>query len=1294
MKKIFQIRAVRYLIAGGCTTVVNLVSYYLLCRAGVNITVANTIAIMAAILFAYIVNKLFVFAHKTSSAWELVKEAGKFIGMRMGTMLIELTGVLCLTCILSVPNMISKLLIQVVIFVLNYLISRFIVFTDQDKTDQSPDQLLRKKRSREYFLAGFGLSGAVALAGFITVSVWPFGDKILLIIDSLHQYLPFYTDFHDKLVNSESFLYSFSAGLGYNFWSTYAYYMASPLNLLMAFIPRENVCDFMDLMILVKIALSGGCFSWYLHKRDEERRYLPVVFGLMFALSNFMIGYYFNLMWLDSIAMLPLIMYGIEQIVRGKSGRFFCLSLFYGLWCNYYIGFMLCLFACLYFLVCWISQTGSYGKMDAPACPDPVPASTRRPLHFLGRDIGKSCLTFAWYALLAGGMAAIVLLPAYIGLTASEAMGSNSFPTTVKFYQNLAELLENHMAFMEPVTISDSQVGLNVYCGMATVLLAVLYLFDGKIRLRERLSYYGLIALLLFSFACNIPNYIWHGFHQQNGLPNRFAFLYIALLLVMAYDVLGHLKSLRLPAILLSAAIPVAFLTVRVLNPDREWETYLYLISAGLLILYLGIFLIGKYLVRRRIQVFYAVLTAVMVVEVGANAIYGIYCNGSVTRSIYLADQTSYQALIDGLEEEDDSFYRSEVDRTRMRNVTMFVGGNAMVMFNSTMQASVTDFCDALGIEARTNKNGYLGVTNLMNDVLGIKYVASPTDSETLYQMIPLDRDGELTLYLNENALSLGFMVSDDILDWDTEGGEPLEVQNEFVELATDQDPIFVLDRTIDMEDGETYAVKVPENKQVYLCVDTRVKEIELNTPEYDKTYSDYTDHLYPINGTSESDLADFTVTLKDSQSSVPAEVYTCSNAAYQAVVDQLAESQLEDVKAEGNTLSGTIDVKEAGTMLLTIPYDEGWKILVDGEETEASCVGGALIGIHLDEGVHTINMRYTPLGLIPGCVITLAAMLLFLVTMIFERRRKAMPEQLQMLREAAQDPTCVCEQEEMKEHTTFRIGGPADYFAAPATQEGICGVVRVCREQGWPFYVVGNGSNLLVSDAGYHGVILQLYRNFSDVTVDGTKIRAQAGAMLSVIAKRAREAHLTGFEFASGIPGTLGGAVVMNAGAYGGEMKDVLVSATVLTPENEVVKVQAKDLKLGYRQSAVLPNGWIVLGAEISLTHGDPDEIQARMDELKEKRVEKQPLDLPSAGSTFKRPEGYFAGKLIMDAGLSGYRVGGAQVSEKHCGFVVNAGGATAQDVYVLTEEVKKKVKEHAGVTLEREIRLLGRFD
>ena len=282
---------------------------------------------------------------------------------------------------------------------------------------------------------------------------------------------------------------------------------------------------------------------------------------------------------------------------------------------------------------------------------------------------------------------------------------------------------------------------------------------------------------------------------------------------------------------------------------------------------------------------------------------------------------------------------------------------------------------------------------------------------------------------------------------------------------------------------------------------------------------------------------------------------------------------------------------------------------------------------------------------------------------------------------------------EPMKRHTTFRIGGPADYFLLPSSEEELSGILKICKNEELPYFILGNGSNLLVSDEGYRGVIIQLYRNYGDITVKGNEIHATAGALLSQIAAAAKNASLTGFEFAGGIPGTLGGAVVMNAGAYGGEMKDVLKEVTVMTAAGEILVLPAEKLEMGYRTSLVKTKGYLVLSAVIVLEQGNQEAIKARMKELTEQRVSKQPLEFPSAGSTFKRPEGYFAGKLIMDAGLRGYQTGGAQVSEKHCGFVINKDNATAADVCRLLRDVQDKVKEQFGVTLEPEVKFLGEF-
>lgn len=293
---------------------------------------------------------------------------------------------------------------------------------------------------------------------------------------------------------------------------------------------------------------------------------------------------------------------------------------------------------------------------------------------------------------------------------------------------------------------------------------------------------------------------------------------------------------------------------------------------------------------------------------------------------------------------------------------------------------------------------------------------------------------------------------------------------------------------------------------------------------------------------------------------------------------------------------------------------------------------------------------------------------------------------------------------EPMKKHTTFRIGGSADYYAEPDMSQ-ISKLIEMAKACDMPVTVIGNGSNLLVGDKGIRGLVIGIGKGLSEIDVteavaqDFTAqdnchiITAGAGAILAAVAAKAAEASLSGLEFASGIPGSVGGAVVMNAGAYGGEIKDVLIDATVLTADGELKTVTRDELDLSYRHSIVPEKGYIVLSARFRLTPKPKDEIKSYMAELRAKRVEKQPLEYPSAGSTFKRPEGYFAGKLIMDAGLRGYSVGDAQVSQKHCGFVVNKGEATAADVMALIKDVQETVLKQFGVKLEPEVKMIGEF-
>ena len=280
-----------------------------------------------------------------------------------------------------------------------------------------------------------------------------------------------------------------------------------------------------------------------------------------------------------------------------------------------------------------------------------------------------------------------------------------------------------------------------------------------------------------------------------------------------------------------------------------------------------------------------------------------------------------------------------------------------------------------------------------------------------------------------------------------------------------------------------------------------------------------------------------------------------------------------------------------------------------------------------------------------------------------------------------------------MSRHTTFRVGGEAACLIQVSNSKELSRLIPFLKQTEHDYFLLGNGSNILVSDQGYDGVVLKLVGEFEDVQIDGTKIISGAGVSLAKVAGKALEEGLTGMEFASGIPGTLGGAIVMNAGAYDGEMKQIVKEVTVMDQDGNILVLDNETMEFAYRSSVIRNRPFVVLSAVLTLEEGNPEEIKQKMDDFAARRREKQPLEFPSAGSTFKRPEGYFAGKLIMDAGLRGYSIGGAKVSEKHCGFIINSGNATALDISDLIEEVQEKVKEQFGVMLEPEVIRIGKF-
>ena len=530
---------------------------------------------------------------------------------------------------------------------------------------------------------------------------------------------------------------------------------------------------------------------------------------------------------------------------------------------------------------------------------------------------------------------------------------------------------------------------MNIYCGVIVMILIILYLLDQELRLSERVAKLLLTGLLAISMNFNMLNYIWHGFHVQNGLPNRFAFLYIAMLLTMGFDVIHHIQKMKVWKIMLAWLLSILFVGYCMVTQtgDREW--YVYMATLVLLVLY-GILLLWYYESGKHKVLTKRVLTAVMTLEMAVTGIYGICMNGTVGRSTYVDEQIAYKKLMEEYDQTDD-FYRSEIDSQRMRNENMFMGANGVVMFSSTMPEATVNMCRSIGMEARTNKDGYNGMTKLFNDVFGVRYLVSRKGYDTLYQMNQVGYEEPLYLYKNEDALSLGFMVSSNIKAWDIYSNRTaMEVQEEFAQLATGEAFHYTLREAYSLEEGPTYIIRLHPGEQTYIEITENVKSITIKTPQGEKTVNNYTKNLFNLGTVTEEgeeSKANITLTFKDNQSGpVPVRVYTCTDEEYNAVYQKLSASQMTDVTEDGNHISGTVDAQQAGTLLLTMPYDEGWTVKVDGRDTATYRVGDAMMGIDLEAGTHTIEMNFTPAGLWQGSMISIVCIGLYLLTAMLEQ--------------------------------------------------------------------------------------------------------------------------------------------------------------------------------------------------------------------------------------------------------------------------------------------------------------------
>ncbi len=836
-----------------------------------------------------------------------------------------------------------------------------------------------------YYLLAFIIPLLILTVAYVAIGVYPFGDRQVQIIDSYHQYAPFFSELHRKIWGGESLFYSWNGGLGMNFWAIVAYYLASPLNILLLLFPSGLLLEGFTFILMLKIALASTVFAWYIRRRFCRYNITIVYFALAYALCGWTLGYNWNIMWLDCLVLLPVIILGLERLVEQGKGWMYGISLALCIICNYYIAIMVCIFLVLYFFVTFFAM-----KKKSVA------------LFF------RRGFLFAGYSLLAGAASAILVLPTLSALAVSNSAGSK-FPTEIEFYHSFTQLLSQQFAFVKPTDLSGDP---NLYFGVLTLLLVVLYIFARGIPVRTRILKLGLLAFILFSTNFRILDYIWHGFHFPNSLPARFTFIYAFLALSMAYEVVIRIQRYRFWQYFLAFAMMQGLVCWCWMDDQVDHEFYAYIITEILLLLYFIWMCLYKISFRRR-RILRGALMAVLTIEVAGNSIYGLCENGSINRTSYnqyLESAGELKSIAD--DRESGGFYRMELDSFSARNNNMWLDLPGVSLFASTMGADINDLMGRVGYFEATNKYSYVGATPLTDSIFGIKYLLATEDTDHIRTFTQLYSSGSQYLYENSYALSLGFMVDEAYADWNWTVGRPEYVLNDFVQKTTGTNRFMFMDEEVgeltgencqvsDVGDGQYSYTKdnAGDEASVRLTMDitdgqtryiyyraSNCSSLKVSRNDSVETYSDTRGHIVELGDSGHVEL-EFVTDSDHSSGTIEIYQFTYNPEVFEEFYNEVSQNQWEISEFSDTHIFGTIHADEDGIMFTSIPYDSGWTVKVDGQKVETESIDGTLLYIHLSAGDHTVEMTYTPTGFIPGFIITAGSCLIFAV--IFFRKQK-----------------------------------------------------------------------------------------------------------------------------------------------------------------------------------------------------------------------------------------------------------------------------------------------------------------
>ncbi|NBH73469.1 hypothetical protein D3Z51_15925 [Clostridiaceae bacterium] len=808
-------------------------------------------------------------------------------------------------------------------------------------------------RPGDSLVVAFFAPVVIMLIIFAQRGIYPFGEESFLRTDMYHQYAPFFSEFRHKLANGESLLYSWNVGMGVNFSALYAYYLASPLNWFLFFCPAGLVIEFMTYMIVAKTGLCGLSMTYYLRKHCRTSDFGTAFFGVFYALSGYMAAYSWNIMWLDCIILFPLIMLGLERLVREGKGGWYCLALGLSILSNYYISIMTCIFMVLYFAALLVLEKEMAWK------------------KILGR-----CFLFAFYSLLAGGLAAVVLLPEMYALMMT-ASAKFKFPELQDPYFSIIDMIARHIGNVE------SEIGLdhwpNIYCGVAVLMFLPLYMAARRISGKEKAVYSVMLLLFFASFSVNILNFIWHGFHFPNSLPCRQSYIYIFLVLVMCCKAYLHLPETPWRHVLLAFWGAVGFVVLaQKLVMEKHFHFSVYYVALMYLALYLWV--LWLYYKGARYQN-RAVLCALALVSIEAAVNMTVTSVTTTSRTAYVRDNEDVKALAEQvlLSSGRDGFFRLEKVTRKTKNDGAWMNFPSVSLFSSTANADLTKLFKKLGCESSTNAYSITGSTPLVDMLFAVKY--------GIYSEEPVDtgmrefvaRENDTVLYENRYTLPLGFFVPAGFEEgWDRELGNPADVQNSLA-ACLGAEPVLVMELDV-AQSGKELSFTPQESGEYYAYVgDSKMEKVTAETWRGSKTYN-HVDRGYLLELGYCTAQDKVTLTAEKSQDAVWADIYRFSETGLAQACEKLSAVPWRLSSWEQTRLEGEVSATEEGTLLTTIPYDEGWKVTVDGEAVPAEKCLDAFIGVPLGQGEHTIVMAYRPKGLTEGAWVTAGCVLLLAV--------------------------------------------------------------------------------------------------------------------------------------------------------------------------------------------------------------------------------------------------------------------------------------------------------------------------